>query len=56
VHELLHLRYASHGRVFKALMNAYVPGSSQFDVAMGQPIDPVQSGFVKSKSGRKRAI
>ena len=56
VHELLHLRYASHGRVFKALMNAYVPGSSRFDVAMGQPIDPVQSGLADSKSGRKRAI
>jgi predicted metal-dependent hydrolase len=26
VHELLHLRYASHGRMFKALMSAYVPG------------------------------
>jgi predicted metal-dependent hydrolase len=26
VHELLHLRYHSHGRVFKALMSAYVPG------------------------------
>ncbi|MDR1163392.1 MAG: DUF45 domain-containing protein [Candidatus Accumulibacter sp.] len=26
VHELLHLRYATHGRVFKALMSAYVPG------------------------------
>jgi hypothetical protein len=26
VHELLHLRYATHGRVFKALMNAHVPG------------------------------
>ena len=28
VHELLHLRYPSHshGRVFKALMNDYVPG------------------------------
>ena len=28
VHELLHLRYPSHshGRLFKALMNAYVPG------------------------------
>ena len=25
VHELLHLRYASHGRVFKALMTAHVP-------------------------------
>lgn len=26
VHELLHLRYAGHGRVFKALMSAHVPG------------------------------
>jgi predicted metal-dependent hydrolase len=26
VHELLHLRLPTHGRVFKALMSAYVPG------------------------------
>lgn len=26
VHELLHLRYPSHGRAFKALMNAHVSG------------------------------
>lgn len=26
VHELLHLRYSSHGRVFKALLGAHVPG------------------------------
>lgn len=26
VHELLHLRYPSHGRMFKALMSAHVPG------------------------------
>ncbi|AOK57892.1 metal-dependent hydrolase [Burkholderia ubonensis] len=25
VHELLHLRFTSHGRVFKALMSAHVP-------------------------------
>jgi predicted metal-dependent hydrolase len=25
VHELLHLRVANHGRLFKSLMNAYVP-------------------------------
>jgi predicted metal-dependent hydrolase len=25
VHELLHLRYATHGRVFKALMTVHVP-------------------------------
>lgn len=26
VHELLHLRIGNHGRVFKALMSAHVPG------------------------------
>jgi predicted metal-dependent hydrolase len=26
VHELLHLRISNHGRVFKALMSAHVPG------------------------------
>lgn len=26
VHELLHLRYATHGKMFKALMSAHVPG------------------------------
>lgn len=26
VHELLHLRYSTHGRVFKALLSAHVPG------------------------------
>lgn len=26
VHELLHLRLPTHGRVFKALMSAHVPG------------------------------
>ena len=26
VHELLHLRYTTHGRLFKALMSAHVPG------------------------------
>lgn len=30
VHELLHLRYASHGRMFKALMSAYVPAWRQW--------------------------
>ncbi|MBR4737459.1 MAG: M48 family metallopeptidase [Rhodocyclaceae bacterium] len=33
VHELLHLRYASHGRVFKALMSAYVPGWREMEDA-----------------------
>lgn len=26
MHELLHLRLSTHGRVFKALMSAHVPG------------------------------
>jgi len=26
VHELLHLRVPNHGRLFKSLMTAYVPG------------------------------
>jgi len=26
VHELLHLRVANHGKLFKSLMNAFVPG------------------------------
>ena len=33
VHELLHLRYSNHGRVFKALMSAYVPGWQHMDSA-----------------------
>ena len=32
VHELLHLRYSTHGKVFKALMSAHVPRWRQFDV------------------------
>ena len=31
VHELLHLRVRNHGRVFKALMTAHVPGWSKWE-------------------------
>jgi predicted metal-dependent hydrolase len=31
VHELLHLRVPKHGRVFRALMTAYVPGWRKHD-------------------------
>lgn len=31
VHELLHLRVPTHGRLFKALMSAYVPGWCNFN-------------------------
>jgi predicted metal-dependent hydrolase len=32
VHELLHLRVSTHGRLFKALMTAHVPGWRELDV------------------------
>lgn len=38
VHELLHLRYSTHGRVFKALLTAHVPDWKSFDVAVGEPL------------------
>jgi predicted metal-dependent hydrolase len=31
VHELLHLRLSTHGKVFKALMSAHVPGWSAME-------------------------
>jgi hypothetical protein len=39
VHELLHLRFPfhRHGRVFKALMSAYVPGWRHLDVRRKAP-------------------
>lgn len=30
VHELLHMRYAMHGKVFKAVLTAHVPGWQKF--------------------------
>ncbi|WP_082746930.1 M48 metallopeptidase family protein [Burkholderia sp. MSMB1826] len=32
VHELLHLRFGSHGRVFKALMSVHIPGWRHLEV------------------------
>jgi hypothetical protein len=32
VHELLHLRFPTHGRMFKALMSAHVPGWREMEV------------------------
>jgi predicted metal-dependent hydrolase len=31
VHELLHLRYPNHGRMFKALLGAYIPDWRQWE-------------------------
>jgi predicted metal-dependent hydrolase len=33
VHELLHLRYSTHGRMFKALMSAHVPHWRRYEHA-----------------------
>jgi predicted metal-dependent hydrolase len=40
VHELLHLRVPNHGKLFKALMNAHVPGWREHDVARFNPASP----------------
>jgi len=32
-HELLHLRVPNHGKLFKALMSAYVPGWQRHNLA-----------------------
>jgi predicted metal-dependent hydrolase len=32
VHELIHLRVPTHGRLFKALMTLYVPGWRKYDI------------------------
>jgi hypothetical protein len=37
VHELLHMRYATHGKVFKAVLTAHVPGWQQFDDLKQRP-------------------
>ncbi|MBT9503137.1 MAG: M48 family metallopeptidase [Burkholderiaceae bacterium] len=42
VHELLHMRYANHGRVFKALMSAYVPTWRRLEADADSP--PAKTG------------
>jgi predicted metal-dependent hydrolase len=37
VHELLHLRVPRHGRLFKALLSAHVPGWRRLDAESRQP-------------------
>jgi predicted metal-dependent hydrolase len=39
VHELLHLRYRSHGKRFTAMMTALVPSWRQLE-ASGAPVEP----------------
>jgi hypothetical protein len=44
-HELLHLRVPTHGRLFKALMSAHVPGWREFEEQRAVP---------RSGPGRRR--
>lgn len=38
VHELLHLRYPTHGKLFKAALSAHLPGWQALDVASRKQI------------------
>lgn len=40
VHELLHLRFPTHGRMFKALMTAHAPGWRCYDFDRLHPSSP----------------
>ena len=44
-HELLHLRVPNHGRLFKALMTAHVPGWKSYDLRRRResPLGPCAS-------------
>lgn len=37
-HELLHLRVPTHGRLFKALMSAHVPGWRQLEEGLARDV------------------
>jgi predicted metal-dependent hydrolase len=49
VHELLHLRITAHGRLFKALMSAHVPGWRELE-GRSRGRDPTPSPMVNSPS------
>ena len=54
VHELLHLRIAAHGRLFKALMSAHVPGWRQLEERSRAPQHAAR-GASASTAQRKQA-
>ena len=54
VHELLHLSIAAHGRLFKALMSAHVPGWRQLEERSRAP-QHAASGASASTAQRKQA-
>lgn len=39
VHELLHLKYPTHGRLFKALMSVHIPYWREMDLEQGSSND-----------------
>ena len=43
VHELLHLRFATHGRLFKAFMTAHVPGWRAMEIKRRNGLDPART-------------
>jgi predicted metal-dependent hydrolase len=68
-HEMLHLRVPSHGRLFKALMSAHVPGWRELDEHVGtRRIDrsgrasvvvesrPARTGALGASSRRSRFL
>jgi predicted metal-dependent hydrolase len=55
VHELLHMRFANHGRVFKALMGAYVPGWQSMETSKDQrPSDGKRNHARINQRGEKK--
>ena len=51
VHELLHLRYRTHGRMFKALLSAHVPGWQHLE--RNRLERPLKSDIPKRVSARR---
>ena len=54
VHELLHLRIPNHGKLFKAIMTAYVPGWREFDVIQYKHTKSFCRGTAKIKLVKKK--
>jgi predicted metal-dependent hydrolase len=55
VHELLHLRFSSHGKVFKALLTAHVPGWQRLQAAEqhnARPSAPATDSLARRKHRR----
>lgn len=50
VHELLHLRFFNHGRMFKALMSAHVPGWRAIEQSQTSAADGASIGRMPTPS------